>query len=298
MFAPIGQGFMIAGTTSGYAKMKNLYRVFVKKGLANNSEFEKSSNNSNSITTENWEEIQNVAGVDYTQFSKAEVPQIKLHTIFNDQYTREITLAFNPNTTDGFDKAMDASPYESLNNDIYFPINSNPYVISTLPFDIDKRIPLTIKIDTASDIKIFVGGIINFDGSDEVYLFDNVTGIYYDIKNGFYETTLPVGDYSNRYEITFKDYALSSHNSIKNNFTILQNNNNQLLSVSNPNSKELNSVTLYDVLGKQIFSKTELEVKTLYEFSTLTLSEGIYIVKLKTNEGQILNQKIVIEKQK
>jgi hypothetical protein len=298
MFAPIGQGFMIAGTTSGYAKMKNLYRVFVKESAGNNSEFDKNSNGSTAANNENWEVIQNVAGVDYTQFSKKEVQQIKIHSIINDQITREITLAFNPNTTDGFDKAMDASSNENLTNDVYFPINAIPFVISTLPFDIDKRIPITMKIGTQSSVKVFVGGLINFDGSDEIYLYDNLTGIYHDIKNGFYEVTLPVGNYTNRFQITFKNTALTNAISIKNSFSIVQNNINQLLSISNPNAIELISVTLFDVLGKQIFDKRDLGSESMYEFSTLSLSEGIYIVKLKTIDGQSLNQKMIIEKKK
>jgi hypothetical protein len=298
MFAPIGQGFMIAGTTSGYAKMKNQYRVFMKEGVGNNSQFEKNSSSASVNNNQNWDEIPNVAGVDYTQFSKAEVPQLKIHTIINNEFTREITLAFNPNTTDGFDTAMDASSNESLINDVYFPLNNVPFVISTLPFDIDKRIPISFKIGEQATIRVFVGGIINFDGSNEVYLYDNLTGIYHDIKNDFYEVLLPVGIYDNRFQITFKNTALAISNTIKDSFSIVQNNNNQLLSISNPNAIEVKSVVLYDVLGKLIFDKADLGVKSMYEFSTLTLSEGIYIVKLKTIDGQSLNQKIVIEKQK
>ncbi len=187
MFAPIGQGFMVAGTTVGTAKMKNLYRTFVKEGVGNNSQFEKNSVNANVGSNQNWEVIPNVAGVDYTQFSKAEVPQIKIHTVLNNQFTREITLAFNPNTTDGFDVAMDAVSAENdLPNDIYFPLNNQLGVISTLPFNIDKRIPITLKVGSDSTFKIFVGDIINFDGSDNVYLYDDLTGLYSDIKNSFY----------------------------------------------------------------------------------------------------------------
>lgn len=298
MFAPIGQGFMIAGTTSGYAKMKNQYRVFMKKGVGNNSQFEKNASSASVSNNQNWDEIPNVAGVDYTQFSKAEVPQLKIHTVINNEFTREITLAFNPNTTDGFDTAMDASSNESLVNDVYFPLNNVPFVISTLPFDIDKRIPISFKMGEQATFKVFVGGIINFDGSNEVYLYDDLTGIYHDIKNDFYEVLLPVGVYDNRFQITFKNTALAISNTIKNSFSIVQNNTNQLLSISNPNAIEVKSVVLYDVLGKLIFDKTDLGVKSIYEFTTLSLSEGIYIVKLKTIDGQSLNQKIVIEKQK
>jgi len=44
-----------------------------------------------------------------------------------------------------------------------------------------------------------------------------------------------------------------------------------------------------------IFDKVDLGVKNTYEFSTASLSEGIYIVKLKTNDGQSIGQKIIVE---
>jgi hypothetical protein len=42
----VGQGFIIDGLVNGTVQMKNSYRVFVKEGLANNSQFERTSNSS------------------------------------------------------------------------------------------------------------------------------------------------------------------------------------------------------------------------------------------------------------
>ena len=89
MFAPVGQGFMVEGKVNGTALMKNLYRAFVKEGVATNSQFEKNGNTQNTLNNDNWDEILNVANVDYTQFSKLPTPQIKIHTIFNNLYTKE-----------------------------------------------------------------------------------------------------------------------------------------------------------------------------------------------------------------
>ncbi len=301
MFCPIGQGFMVQGYANGNAVMKNIYRAFVKEGSGNNSEFEKNSSTSSSVDGENWDAIANVAGVDYTQFSNAQVPQIKIHTILNNQSTKEITLAFNPNTTDGFDVAMDVISYESNPpTDAYFSIagNSNPFVITTLAFDINKRVPFTLKAEDTSTFKINVGDIINFSGSENIYLFDVQTGIYHDIKNGFFEINLPVGTYTNRFEVTFINSALSIDNSALMNFSIVQNNTNQLLSISNPKSLDVKSVGLFDITGKLIFKKINLGVKSTYEFSTSGLSDGLYLVKLNDINGKSIGQKIIIEKVK
>ncbi|WP_298120334.1 T9SS type A sorting domain-containing protein [Flavobacterium sp.] len=298
MFTPIGQGFMVQGFANGNAVMRNKYRAFVKEDVLNNSEFERVSSVSNVVDVNNWNEIPNVAGVDYTLFSKLEVPQIKIHTILNNQYTREVILAFNPNTTDGFDVAMDAvSNGSSLPNDAYFSItgNNNPFVITTLPFDVSKRVPFTIKSGGTSTFKINVGNIINFIGSNEIYLYDGLTGIYHDIKNNFFEITLPVGIYENRFEVTFTDQALSNDNNLKNTFAIVQNNTIQTLSISNPNLLNLKSIMLFDVSGKLIFNENNLETETNYEFSTNSISDGVYIVSLKDANNKTFNQKIIVE---
>ena len=295
MFSPVGQGFMIEGKANGTAKMKNLYRAFVKEGVAGNSQFERSSS---ATASQTWDNILNVANVDYTQFSKAPTPQIKIHTIFNNQFTKEITLAFNPNTTDGFDTAMDVASYETnLTNDANFSManNTKDFVITTLPFTLDKRIPFSLKAGEQAAFKVFVGDIINFDGAENIYLYDGLTGIYHDIKNSSFETTLPAGNYTNRFEITFRDAnALSIINPIRENITVAQNNVGQQLILSNPNMMEIKAVTLFDITGKLIFNKTDLGAKNSYVFSTSSLSDAVYLVKVQANDGQSFGQKIIV----
>ena len=300
MFSPIGQGFMVQGKGIGTftAKMKNIYRVFVKEGTdptLSNSQFERQST---SLLSNNWDEMPNVAAVDYTLFSKDEVPQIKVHTIFNNQFTRETILAFNPYTTDGYDNAMDAVSQDiTLPNDAYFSLvnNDKPFVISTISFDVNKRIPFTLKAGSQTTFKIGVSDIVNFTGANTIYLFDNTTGIYHDIKNGFYETTLPAGIHSNRYLITFlNNEVLNVGDLVKETFLVMQDNSNQMLTISNPNLLEIKNVQLFDISGKQIFNKQKLTTNSNYEFSTASFSDGVYLVKINSKDTQTKTQKIII----
>ncbi|SCX01159.1 Por secretion system C-terminal sorting domain-containing protein [Flavobacterium saliperosum] len=295
MFTPIGQGFKIEGTAVGSAQMKNAYRVFVKEGVLNNSQFERIGNEVNGDT---WGDIQNVAGVDYTQYSNKELPQIKIHTVLNNQYSREVALAFNGQATDGFDLGMDAkAPEYNLPNDAYFPLDAtNQFVISTLPFDINKRIPFAFKAASQTTFKVTVGNTINFTDAENVYLFDKQTGVYHDIKNNFFEITLPVGVVNDRFEITFKDAALSTdENVLGESLTVYQNNSTNSLTISNPQMMDLKSCTLYDVAGKLIFTKNNLGANSEYTFPTSNLSDGIYIVRVNTNTNQEMGKKVIVK---
>jgi hypothetical protein len=296
MFTPIGQGFKIEGIAAGTAQMKNTYRVFVKEGVANNSQFER--NGSEVSGSDRWDGIQNVAGTDYTQYSNKELPQIKIHTVLNNQYSREVALAFNDQATDGFDLGMDAkAPEYTLPNDAYFPLDAtNQFVISTLPFSIDKRIPFAFKAGVQTTFKVTVGNTVNFTDAENVYLFDKQTGIYHDIKNNFFEITLPVGVVKDRFEITFKDATLSTNsNALAQSLTVYQNNGTKNLTILNPQMQDLKSCTMYDVAGKLIFSKNSLGTNSEYTFPTSNLSDGIYIVRVNASNNQEMGIKVIVK---
>ena len=261
-FSPIGQGFMVKGIAAGSSTMKNAYRVFVKEGVANNSTFERNSNVADSNSGTNWYDIPNVAGIDYTQISNLPVPQIKLLAILNNAKSVEVAMAFNPNTTESYDLGYDGvSPeiYANAPDMVYFGQNNNEKkcVITTLPFNIEARIPIAFKCAADANIKLSVKDIINFYGSENVYIFDKQSGIYYDIKNAEFSMNIPAGENNNRFEITFKNYdALSNDlNLLVNAFEVFQNNENSMLTIVNTQRKEIESCQLFDVAGKLVLSK-------------------------------------------
>ena len=279
-YAPIGQGFMVKGLANGTITIKNSHRDFKKEG--NFSQFERNSNSqhSNSVSP---------IGVEI-------IPQIRLNTIVNNQYTKQMALAFIPESTDGVDRGIDAiSPAaDNLPNDVYFFLDNNKYVIQGVNFDINKRIPIGIKSTDNASFEFDASTIVNFDTSQDIYLYDRQEGTYHDIKNDTYIVFLPTGIYNNRFEITFKNDALSASNPIKEDIVVFQNNTNQLLTVSNPNLLDLKSVTLFDISGKKIFSHLKLGINSSYAFSTAALSDGLYLAKIQCSDGKNKVQKIIV----
>jgi len=298
-FSPIGQGFMVRGVANGTLQMRNIYRVFVKEGVANDSQFERSTEENATVNYGFYGAIPNFAGIDYTQISKAPTPHFVVNTSLNGQGVRQIVIGFLPNAIDGVDLADSKFPSasENISTDMYLWLNNEPYIHSVTSFDINKRFPIGFK-NTNTGVSTFtikVNEFLNFDVQN-VFLFDSLTGLYHDIKNNFYEVVLASGEYNNRFEITFTNQLLSiSDNNIKD-LAIVQNNTNQLLTISNPNDLDLKNLVVYDITGKKIFDKVDLGTKNSYEFSTTSLSEGVYIVKIESSNGQSLGQKIIVER--
>ena len=296
-FSPVGQGFIIDGLVNGTVQMKNSYRVFVKEGQANNSQFERTSSSNKPKTSEAYlSDIKSVSGFDYKTVSIAPTPQIRFNTLLNNQGVRQMVLAFIPGATDGVDRAMDAlSSSDEMPADVYFVINNDEYLINAVNFDIDKKIPLGFKNTDTANFKITVKGIVNFTGTNAVYLHDKTTDLYHDIKNSFYDVTLPKGVNNTRFEITFKNnVTLGVDETTRESFVVYQDNKAKNLMISNPLLMELAACNLYDVAGKLIFSKKDLGANTTYSFPTSGLSPGIYIVKIATKDKIEVGQKIII----
>ena len=218
----------------------------------------------------------------------------------NDEFTRETTLAFNNNATDGYDLGLDAiAPQSNLPRDIFFPLDADKqYVISTLPFDIDKKMPIAFKADIPTTFKVSVNTLVNFDLAQEIFIHDKLTDVYYDIKNSFFSITLPPGINKTRFEITFKNdnSTLGLNDEVMASFEVFQNNDNQELTIFNALQKELYAVELYDVTGKLVINKTNLGSSEHLQISTSGLSNGVYFVKLLTQDNVSVAKKIAISR--
>lgn len=277
-YSPIGQGFMIEGDAlaTGNVQMKNSYRRFVKEGAANGSQFEKTRNNKTASTT-------------------STSPKIRFNTLLDNGPISQMILLFDPLSTDGVDRAMDAlSPNDGPANS-YFVINGQEYIIEVMPFDIDKKIPVGFRNYAQANYKISVNEMLNLPEVNYVYLHDKTTDLYHDIKNSFYDLTLPAGTYNTRYEITFKDGTLKVDDPESQRFLIHQDNINSNFIINNPLQIELANCSLYDVVGRLVFSKDKLGADASYTFSTANLSDGIYIVKLTMNDNTEKGQKIIVK---
>jgi hypothetical protein len=297
-FSPIGQGFMVEGNASGTsAIMKNSYRVFVKENSLT-SVFERTMQSENDVTSSFLPNIPSVSGFDYTTVSTLEVPQIRLNALLNGQAIKQFVIAFDDEATDGMDRAKDAKNANLTSNDVNFMIGNNECVLNVLQFDENKRLPVVVKASENVSFKIQVSDIVNFNPSQNVYLFDSATNIYHDIKNEAYEFVLPQGVYNNRYEITFRNQTLSNNENIKNSLVVFQNNSSETLFVSNPNLIDIASISLYDINGKKIVDREKLLTESEYRISTSGLSDSIYIVEVSTKNNGNFSQKIIVSQAK
>lgn len=282
-YSPIGQGFVISATANGTATFKNSHRIFIKEGTGS-SQFERQTPKEKNAKKENSAEE-----------PAEEVSHFKLNTIIDNQFTRQLALAFVPTATDEIDYGIDAlNMDDALPNDVTFLIENGSYVIQGVNFEETKKIALTVKVTATASFKFSIPEVVNFDNSQKIYMYDALDDSYHDIKNGTYQVTVAPGVYNDRFKITFKETTLGIGDYTAKKFFIIQDNSNSKLRAENPANLNLKSFRLYDVLGKTVLSKKDLGTNQNYTFSTSGLSSGVYITEFLTIDNERFTEKIII----
>nr|WP_294781252.1 T9SS type A sorting domain-containing protein [uncultured Flavobacterium sp.] len=276
-YAPIGQGFLLNGTSNGTVVFKNAHRTLFKEGTGV-SQFEKFSQKSQ-------------------QASPSEsLSYFRLNVVINNQFTRQLALAFLAEATDSADLGIDAlNMTTDLPEDVNFWIDDAAYLIQGINFDASKKIPLVVKTSKETALKFNIPEALNFDTSQPVYLYDKISDSYHDIKNKTYEISVTPGTYTDRFFIAFTDQTLSIEEpSNKEQFVIYQDQFNKNIKAFNPELIVLKSFTLYDMKGQSVLNKKDLQTENHYVFSASGLPAGVYIAEFITDDDQRITKKIIL----
>ncbi|OYU84976.1 MAG: secretion protein [Flavobacterium sp. BFFFF2] len=272
-YAPIGQGFMVEGTTTGSINLKNSHRAYYKESnVGHQSQFEKNSRDNFPIL---WLDVQ-----------------------YNQQITRQLALGFPDFSTDDIDHGMDAKDPTDTDApfDGFFVLNSTPYVIQCLPFAIEKRIPLGVRVASEGLVRFSIRLRDHFNQNQEVFIFDTLTQTYHPLTDdSFFEVLLPAGAYNRRFQLTFQNPLLANnHGEMAGFFSLSHQPKTQLLSIYNPSQQAIAAITIYDITGKKINQNNQTNTERLTTFDTSTWATGAYLVYIELQDGQHATLKIMI----
>lgn len=224
------------------------------------------------------------------------IPYLKLNTLINNEFTRQLTLVFSYEATDGVDKDFDVKNMDGdYLQDISFWIEDEDYVIQGLNFNLSKKIPLSVKAAVSTKFKFYISENDGFDDGHPIYIYDALDMSYHDIRNTPYQVVVEPGKDTGRFKISFtNNVTLGINNAVKSFFFISQDNKTQVLNATNPNNEIIKSFWLYDILGRSVISKDNLGTGQNFSFSTSGLSTGVYIAIFITADGVKITQKIIV----
>ncbi|MFV8322475.1 choice-of-anchor D domain-containing protein [Flavobacterium sp. LS2R12] len=292
-YIPVGQGFFVNGKigSGGTVIFNNSQRGFHKENDALNSNVMYKTTSSKEKA---WNNNDNDVVINDTY------KKIRLgFNSYNDHH-RQVLLGFmDEKATSEMDLGYDGLNIDDFPNDMYFLNGENQLVIQGEGFfDLDASYPIGVKTDAAGKVKFMIDGLENFDANQPIFLYDDETKIYHNIRNEAFEINLTVGEHHSRFSLRFKDKTLSvndetsiddvirvAHSQSKNTIII----NNKTLDTT------VQEVSLFNIIGQSI-TTWEIENQGQYDIQLpiKKISSGVYIVKLKTSKGA-LSKKIIIK---
>lgn len=290
-FIPVGQGFFVTGSeTGGTIVFNNGQRKFIKENNVESYNLFRT----NSVGATNAININNEDNfVDEGQFTK-----LSLGFDSANNYHRQILLGFmNQYATSGFDNGYDGISFESHSNDMYFINNGTKLNIQGDGyFNVNNIYPIGVKNSVAGIVKFGIDIAENIEDNQNVYIYDNVTNEYHDIKSQQIEINLPAGTFDNRFSLRFNSTTAlgNNENEFFNGITIAHSQSNDIITIKNEVQEvTIESVTLYNLLGQNITNwKFDNQSQTNIQLTLPSLNTGTYIVKVNTNKGSI-SKKIV-----
>jgi len=283
-FIPVGQGFFVNGSsTGGTITFNNDQRGFYKEyetGVSN-STFKMAQNKKTKTQQNNNND--RIATNTYMK--------IRLGYNTNNLYHRQVLLGFmNEKATSGMDYGYDAINIDDFPNDMYFLVGENQLVIQGVGyFDTNTSLPIGVKADTEGKVSFVIDALENFAPEQAIFIHDNLTDTYHNIREQAYEVILPAGTNDSRFSLRFSDKTLKVEQNSINGINIMHVQNGNMLLINN-NLLDVNveKVSLYNVLGQSISSwKIENQEQQNIRIPLKNLSSGIYIAKVKTANGDI-----------
>lgn len=303
IYSPIGQGFMIEGSAAGVATHRNIYRAFQREGAS--SVMQRTASVSSEARVERDKAMYSVPVTDAI-YELNPVSQLRLETTINDSYFRHMNLIFHHNATDNVDNGMDGRLPISIEStgDAHFPIADDRYSIQAVQFDIDKMVPFGFVTEERATFSVRVANIEAFDNNQDVFMYDSTLDTYTDIKDGHFDITLDAGEYNNRFYVVFKDDSREIDEindeieAVTESLDVFQNNTTNSLIIKNPNTYTVKSFTMHDAAGRLIYNKADLGNNDQYTFPTSSLSSGVYIVKVTTDQNIEIGKKVSVHSRK
>jgi hypothetical protein len=224
-------------------------------------------------------------------FSKKGDSQTKYLELISrtDKYTDKAYFRFNENATNDFDFNIDAFKLNSFANaspnTSFISADNRKQYICEMPTTESVDVGFNIRED--ADVTFSVE---NTTGFAELILEDKTEGTFTDLMKGTYDFHYTLGEAKQgRFTLHFTKGTLNEEDVFSG--LKIYNNRNTLVLKS---SKSLTDarLSLFNINGQLVFVKDFANLNT--ETVNTQLSNGIYLLKLKSNEG-IKSQKIVIK---
>ena len=270
-----GQGFFATGLMTGKAIFKNSMRVGVGTITGDNEQFFKttqSSKNTNAVEKNRvWLNLTNDKGA-----------------------FKQMLVGYLDGATNGYDNAFDGVNNNGNQFVDFYSINEDKKLTiqgRALPFDENDIVPLGYSSVIQGSFSIGIDEVDGIFSSQNVYLEDKSNNSIYDLKKAVYTFSTEKGTFNDRFVLRYTDRTLGVGDFDTAAMQVLVSVKNKQIKI-NSSVETIDKVFIYDVLGKQIYKKTNVD-NTELVIPNLGSSEQVLIVKTVLQNGETVTTKTV-----
>ena len=224
-------------------------------------------------------------------------------------------LIYHERATLGFDRGGDAPhPMDGCQKEAYFNIQDDGndqgqrnLVIQSVPFSMNMSVPIAFKLQQQGRIRIKAAEELNIPYY-KVLLLDSQDNMRYPISGQgntigtgvTAQLTLPAGTYEDRFFIVFEDAPEEdpghpdTRSALAESFDFVQYNRAKQLEVANPEMHKVDEVNIYDMSGKLVYYAYGLGAASRYSFPTYNFADGVYMVRLVTENDGVVSYKMSV----
>jgi len=280
-----GEGFFTTSVAAGNAVFNNSMRVDNFDNTLINSQFFKTSNtkakSTNAIEKDRiWLNLTNTVGA-----------------------FKQTLVGYVTDATNDFEGRFDGVSFDGNDFlDFYSVLQDKNLVIQgrALPFDENDEIPLGYRVAVDGTFTINIDQADGLLADQAIFIEDKLTNTIFDLKRGDYTFATTSGVFNDRFVLR---YTNNNNNNNNNNKTLGTNKfvskENQVLVSSknkqitiNSSIETIDKVTIYDLLGRQIYQKTKVDSNEL-SISNLVSSHQTLVVKTILQNGTTVSDKII-----
>lgn len=217
---------------------------------------------------------------------------LDLTNLSNNQFDRTL-LGYIQNATMDEDSFFDSRVIPSSDAMTFYSIiGNNAFTIQgrTFPFNENDEVPLGMDIVTPGNYSIGIGSLDGLFQQQNIYLVDMELNRIHDVKQSPYQFSSNKGKITNRFKIVYINSTLSLTDFDRDNEVFVTYSNNDIKVISN--IELLDSIVVYDVLGRQLANYREINLKE-FTLDSLTKNNTTLLLQIKLQDGSIVNKKMV-----
>ncbi|WP_055435259.1 T9SS type A sorting domain-containing protein [Lacinutrix algicola] len=261
----VGQAFFVTMENAGTLVFNNQQRSFAKES-SNEAVFYKTSNSNTTSSVDD---------------------RIKFWFSFTSpsQYKRVIGLGYDSNNaTYNFDNGYDAQAYDDQPNELYWIQEDYKLSIKALAeVNIQDELPLGVKVTDVGLFTFSISEMVNVPDGLSVYIKDNMLNTYHNLIESDFVTHLDAGVNEERFSVVFQDgNTLSAEEEALNGISIIYDGASKHIKIRNIENAQLKELFVFNTLGQQVLTQKK---EVLIETNMSPFSDGLYIVKIITEEG-------------